>query len=171
MRFHAWLIGLTVLGVATVATPAMAQLDNRPFQFRDSGGVGMSTAGRQAILNQKILGQTPDNLVRRNGVLLDVVEGRGGEALARAPGGGAFLPNARPEGFRFRGAAVGVFNTFFMRGGGGTGGYVPAASRTSYSLTGWTAGVVSDGYDAGPQGATTSAVVAAWTRQVQFLQR
>jgi len=171
MHFRNWLIGLAMAGVGITSTPALAQLDNRPFQFRNSeaGRVGMSTAGRQAILNQEILGRTPDNLVRRNGVLVDVVEGRGGEAQVRVPGGGAFLPNARPDGFRYRGAAVGVFNTFFMTGG--SGGYVPAASGMSHSVTGWTAAVVSDGYDAGPPGNETSSVIAAWTRQVRFLQR
>lgn len=165
------LFGLAILGAALVASPAMAQLDNRPFQFRGSGdgGVGMSTAGRQAILNQELTGRTPDNLVRRDGVLVDVVEGPGGEAIVRTPGGGAFRPSARPQGFRARGASVGVFNSFFLRGS--SGGYVPASYRTSHSVTGWTAGVVSDGYDVGPSGGTTSSVIAAWTRQVQFLQR
>lgn len=169
MHCRLWLIGLALLGATTAATPAMAQLDNRPFQFRDSGGVGMSTAGRQAILNQEITGRTPDNLVRRGGVLIDVVEGPGGEALARTPGGGSFRPDLRPQGFRMRGAAVGVFNNFFLRGN--SGGYVPASAWSTQSVTGWTAGVVSDGYDRGPNGATTSTVIAAWTQQVRYLQR
>jgi hypothetical protein len=176
MRRHSltiWTPALALLAgaaIATAAPPAVAQLDNRPFQFRNSGGMGMSTAGRQAILEQELFDRTPDNLVRRGGVLVDVVEGPGGEALVRSQAR-PFIPDARPSRNR-GGAAAGVFNAFFTlgAGGGGTASYSPAAYRTTGAVTSWTAAVVSDGgYGGGGGGDRTSAVIGAWTQQVSLL--
>lgn len=151
------------------AAPAAAQLDNRPFQFSRSGnsGVGMSAAGRQAIIEQELFDRTPDNLLRRNGVLVDVVEGPGGEALVRSQSG-AFIPQSRATGFRAYGARVGVFNSFFFTGSRSGGTAVPAAYRTAASLTGWTSAVGGASYQPGPDNSTSS-VIAAWTQQVVTL--
>ena len=64
MRFHlavAMVVGaMAMLHVAS----AEAQLNNQPFSFGSGGGgIGMSTAGRQAILNQQLFGSTPDNIL------------------------------------------------------------------------------------------------------------
>lgn len=176
MRRHAlngWSPALALLAGAALlvaAQPAAAQLDNRPFSFSNSGpsgGLGMSTAGRQAILEQELFDRTPDNLVRRGGVLVDVVEGPGNEALVRSQGG-AFIPDARPSRNR-GGAAVGVFNAFFAFGSGGGGGYTPAAFRTTGAVTSWTSAVVSGGYGGPAGGDRTSSVIGAWTQQVSLL--
>lgn len=92
--------------VATVlflggATNAHAQAGNLPYQ---SGGVGLSFGGRQAILNAKLLNSRPKNLVRgSDGSLLDVSR-RGSQAFLRSPETGAILPGGSPR----RGWATGL---------------------------------------------------------------
>ncbi|MBP7063141.1 hypothetical protein [Ferrovibrio sp.] len=80
---------------------AHAQAGNLPYQ---AGGAGISTGARQAILNARLLGNRPANLVRDGaGGLLDVSR-RGNQAFLSSPGNGAFLPGARPG----RGWAAGL---------------------------------------------------------------
>lgn len=75
------------------ATAAQAQAGNLPYQ---SGGAGISTGARQAILNARLLGSTPRNLVRGpDGSLLDVSR-RGSQAFLRSPETGAILPGGSP---------------------------------------------------------------------------
>ena len=85
---------------------AEAQLNNRPFSFgggggfSGGGGIGMSTAGRQAILNQQLFGSTPDNILRsRFGLtLLNVTRGDNGLAVApHDPGRRDHSPIPRPQ--------------------------------------------------------------------------
>ena len=65
---------LTVL----VATHASAQMNNRPFSFSGGGsGLGMSKAGQQAILLQKLEGRTPDNIIRGANGLITIERRRG----------------------------------------------------------------------------------------------
>lgn len=172
MRLHHLLAGLCAGALLMTSQPAMSQMDNRPFQFRQSGGLGMSTGGRQAILQEKLRNQRPDNLVRRNGVLVDVVEGPGGAAIVQNQGA-AFVPNARRGGFRADGAAVGVFNPFFRNGGGGSSGAspaIPAMYHSSTALTGWTHAVASESHMPSVASNATSSVIAAWTQQVYLLR-
>ncbi len=110
--FTALIIVLAMIG------SARAQMDNKPFSFRNSpgGGPGMSTGGRQAILNEKIFGSSPRNLQRGpDGRLLDVTRGPRRSAIVSFEGDGGFIPRFR--GTSFRGdnpfMQVGIFNGFF----------------------------------------------------------
>lgn len=105
------------------ATPAAAQMSNKPFSFSTPGanGVGMSTAARQAILAEQVFGFVPRSRV--------VLRGPSGEAFGvfRGPGrsaivtdsGGAFVPGYRRPLFS-EGLSAGVFNAYFAPRGGGT---------------------------------------------------
>jgi hypothetical protein len=78
----------------SIALPASSQINNKPYAFPNSsnGGVGMSQAGRQAILNQQIRNLTPGNLARGpSGELLDVIEGPHRSAFVTQTGTNAFI--------------------------------------------------------------------------------
>lgn len=83
------------LGFALLSsTPVLAQT-NMPYQPGRSG-VGLSLGYRQAILNDKLLGSRPSNLIRGpSGELLDV-QRRGSQVFLRDPNSGSYLPGARP---------------------------------------------------------------------------
>lgn len=99
---------------------AEAQLNNRPFSFgTPDGSPGMSFAGRQAIINQKLQGATPDNLLRGpGGSLVSVEKGPGGVAIVQ-DSSGAPLPGFRGTSWRNPGDFAGSFNGFFVPGDGG----------------------------------------------------
>ena len=115
----------TVLQVALLLLPlsllphssAEAQLNNRPYSFRTPGGSsGMSFGARQAIIDQKLLGAQPDNLMRGpGGALVSVEKGPGGVAVVRDYSG-APLPGFRGESWRNAGDFAGSFNGFFIPG-------------------------------------------------------
>lgn len=112
--YHAAIITTVIV---TSAGAAFAQMDNKPFSFnkRGSDGVGMSNAGRQAIIEEKIFDSTPDNLQRDSGgYLLDVTKGPGGTALVTRQNG-TFLPGYSGTDFRDDNPfmRVGAFNPFF----------------------------------------------------------
>lgn len=102
--------------LTSAANYARAQMDNRPFSFKNSpGGLGMSQGGRQAIIGEKIQGSTPDTLVRGpDGLLLDVIEGPGDSVIVSRQGGG-FVPGYHGSDFRGgnTGMQAGIFNLFF----------------------------------------------------------
>ena len=137
----------SLLGQASLSH---AQLDNKPFSFKGTpdGGVGMSIGGQQAILNDKILGVRPDNLLRNSsGVLLDVSRGPGHSAIVSREGGGGFLPQYK--GTSFRGdnldMSVGVFNSFFSPNRGKASGSTLASFYSGSVVNTWTARIVSGG--------------------------
>ncbi len=67
--------GAAVLVAVLAAAPAWAQWNNQPYSYRAGGGVGMSTAYRQAYIDQQISGNRPRNLLRApDGSLLSVTE-------------------------------------------------------------------------------------------------
>jgi len=77
--------GAAALAVALSAMPAWAQWNNQPYSFRAGGGVGMSTAYRQAYIDQQISGNRPRNLLRgSDGSLLTVTEHHG-QAFVSTP--------------------------------------------------------------------------------------
>ncbi|MEQ8393544.1 hypothetical protein [Thalassobaculum sp.] len=81
-------------------SPSHAQLNNQPYQpFAARAGFGMSTAYRQALLNQKLRGQRPDNLARSaSGALLEISRfGGRAPAFVSVPSD-AFLPGAGRQG-------------------------------------------------------------------------
>ncbi|NIA71789.1 hypothetical protein HBA54_24645 [Pelagibius litoralis] len=162
---------VAVVAAAGAAPEAEAQWNNKPFSF-GGGGAGMSFAGRQAILQQEILGLTPDNLRRgSNGALVDVSEGPGSTAIVNAQAA-AFLPGAAGRGSSFRRSpadGAGVFNPFFAPKGGG-GSSTPSfltSLKTSATIASWT-NMVTAGSSRGAvviyPGSGSS--IDAWTAQV-----
>lgn len=166
---------LAVAAVAATATvlaglpaPAAAQLDNRPYQFRGDGSGGMSNAGRQTILRQKLYDETPSNLVRGPGDrLLQVDKGPGGTPVVSEQGG-EVIPGYRGRSAfrRDAGMEVGVFNAFFrsVPGNRDAGLFFSGGAATRLSITGWTL-LVSDG-TAGVAPTNGYSSVESWTTQV-----
>lgn len=77
--------GVAAMAAALAAAPAWAQWNNEPYSYRSGGSSGMSTAYRQAYLDQQITGNRPRNLVRgADGSLLSVVE-QDGQAFLTTP--------------------------------------------------------------------------------------
>ena len=146
---------LTVL----VATHASAQMNNRPFSFGGGGsGLGMSKAGQQAILLQKLEGRTPDNIIRGADGLITIERRRGNNAIAFGPDG-ATIPRFRGRNTATVGG-VGIFNPFFLGGSRRNYGSIGLASRhTSNQISGWTNMVNGGGYRGGGS-------IDAWTSMV-----
>lgn len=144
-------LGLMAFGL--FSTQAHAQLNNKPFSFKGTpdGGVGMSIGGQQALINQKILGTTPDNLLRdAGGKLLDVTKGPGGAAIVSKEGNGGFLP--KYKGTSFKGTnlniSVGVFNAYFSPrtlSGGVSRSATYENLHSGAVINSWTARVTSGG--------------------------
>ena len=103
--------------ISATAGFAYAQLNNKPYAFRNApGGLGMSQAGKQAIINEKILNRTPDNLMRGpDGYLLDVIKGPGNVVIVQREGNGGFIPGYRGTDFRGGNSDMqaGVYNLYF----------------------------------------------------------
>lgn len=158
----------TALVLSALQGAAVAQMDNRPFSFKNSpaGGVGMSVGGREAILNDKLFGAQPRNLVRdQNGALLEIVEGPGNTAIARMPGTEMLIPSYR--GTSFTGGnpamAVGIFNGFFVPRPADQEFCCNAANLSGAAVSTWTARVVSGGVGVSYNG---DSLVDIWTGQV-----
>lgn len=160
---------LAALSAGAVGS-ASAQLDNRPYEFRGGASVGMSQGGREAILREKLYGETPDNLIRdRSGRLLQLQEGPGNSAIV-SDRGGQLLPGyrgssaLRPE----LGRQVGVFNPFFFGVGRSAvssySAFYVGGAGSRVSIARWT-DMVTDG---GPSGMVSSgpSPVDSWTSQV-----
>lgn len=131
------------------ATDSYAQLNNAPYSFKYSGGgMGMSSAGKEALIGQKLLGSTPDNLVRGvDGSLLNIQRGPGDVAIVSTPGG-QYLPQFK--GTSFRGSntdiSVGTFNAYFSPSGNTGSGYMPLVQgHSSATVSTWTGRVTSNG--------------------------
>lgn len=160
---------VAVCGMLIVsATPSShAQMSNRPFAFNTggSGSVGMSPAGRQAILGKELFGATPDVLLRSpdGRLLVGPVRGPGRSAIVFSPDGQS-LPGYRRD-FRNgrRGLSAGAFNAFFIpRNSNRNRGYVPTAAPADALVNTWTARVLSNtGIQYGPP-----SVVGFWTGAV-----
>jgi hypothetical protein len=135
------LTGVLVVAVSLflVTAEASAQMNNKPFSFGSGGSsLGMSSAARQAILNKKLTGQTPDNIMRGpGGALITITKGPGSNAIATGQDGVTL------QGYHGRGLAlsggVGIFNPYFL---GSTsqrsGGYTIASRLTGNAIAGWT---------------------------------
>lgn len=136
----AW--GVGVAAVAVMAAPAWAQWNNEPYSYRSGGSsLGMSTAYRQAYLDQQISGNRPRNLIRApDGSLLSVVE-KDRQAFLVTP-----QPNYRVNR---TGSAAGI--TF------GVGGIGVASA-----VDGWTGTGMATGAGRGP--------IDGWVAQLDTLQ-
>lgn len=144
--------------VALFATDAMAQMNNRPYSFGGGPSLGMSNAGKQAILQQKLDGSTPDNIRKSASGLITITRGPGNNAIARGADG-ATIPGFKGTSRAVLGG-VGIFNQYF-RGSSGRSGTLSFASRhTSNAISGWTSMVSgSSRYRGGNS-------VDAWTSQI-----
>lgn len=144
---------LTFMGVLVVAVSlflvtaeASAQMSNKPFSFSNGGSsLGMSSAARQAILNQKLTGATPDHITRGpGGALVTITRGPSNTAIATGQDGVVL------QGYRGRGTAlsgqVGIFNPYFLGNSSQRSGAYTLASRlTGNAIAGWTSMVGAGG--------------------------
>lgn len=112
---------IVMLGLATAAGGLFASggaqaqgVGNQPFRFGGGGisvgvglgggggGIGMSTAYRQAILNQELRNSTPSTLLRdRSGALVTVERGPSGQAFVSAPAQPYLVQSFRPTGLGY----------------------------------------------------------------------
>lgn len=132
---------LSLVAAMLIATLALsggaahAQAGNLPYQ---SGGAGISSGARQAIMNARLLGSRPSNLVRDgNGGLLDVSR-RGNQAFLYSPGDGAFLPGARPGRGWATGLGTGLGWGLFAANGG-LASYYGRSNHPADSMMQWIA--------------------------------
>lgn len=130
--------GVVAMVAALVAPPAWAQWNNQPYSPRSGGGVGMSTAYRQAYIDQQISGNRPRNLVRAaDGSLASVVE----------KDGQAFLVTPQPNYLINRGGSAagisigigGIGLTSSVDGWTGMGVALPAPGTGRAPIDGWVA--------------------------------
>jgi hypothetical protein len=145
-------------------SPAHAQMSNKPYSFQGSGwgGLGMSSAGKQVIMEKK-LGRKFDNIIKGpNGELLTVEKGPGGIAVVTGPDGQIF-PSYRGRGFA-RGMTAGDFNSFFVKPGRYHNLHVDDDTSTKATIESWTGTV--HGY---PNVYSRSSV-DQWTSLVYFLR-
>jgi hypothetical protein len=159
---RSWLTGLAAVAASFLifAGNASAQMSSNPYSFGGGPALGMSNAARQAILNKKLTGVTPDHIMRgANGTLIEITKGPGNTAIARGADG-VVIP-----GYHGRGGAVsgevGVFNPYF-RGYttqyNGTSTF--ASGITSNSIAGWTSMVF------GGPGVAGGSSIDAWLSMI-----
>jgi hypothetical protein len=134
----------------SIALPASSQINNKPYAFPNSsnGGVGMSQAGRQAILNQQIRNLTPGNLARGpSGELLDVIEGPHRSAFVSQTGTSAFIAGYKGTSYKGQNSdlGAGVFNSFFSPRSYKSSGINFVQYHSGSLVNTWTARVVSGG--------------------------
>jgi hypothetical protein len=159
-------IQLVLVAVAfTMLSPApsSAQMGTQPFSFGSGGsGLGISEAGKAAIINQKVLGLTPPVLLKDEfGRPLGVVQGPGGIPVVTGPAG-ELLPGYRGRGWKHSNAvAAGVFNEFFVTGPKSNAPYI-AGSTSGQMVDAWT-----DAVYGAPAGYGNS--VDQWTAMAHYL--
>lgn len=158
---------------AVTAGTAAAQMNNRPYAFKNSpgGGVGMSIGGRQAIINEKLFRETPDNLQRGSGgFLVDVIEGPGHSAIVFQHGTTSALPGFHGSDFRGDNELMqaGAFNPYFIHGYNGSdlADYSYAQYQTAAMINSWTMSVVP-----GAGAYMGNNPVDSWTLFVTFLNK
>ncbi len=152
--------GFLVFAVSMMlmSAEASAQMNNKPFSFSNGGGssLGMSAAGRQAILNQQLTGATPDNIMRGpGGALLQITSGPSSMAIATGQDGVVLQGYHGRSGLLTGGA--GFFNPFFYPHTGQGMTYNVASQFTSNAIAGWTSMV------SGRPVTTGGSSIDAWT--------
>jgi hypothetical protein len=152
----------TLTALAAAASPAEAQMSSQPFSFGSvvngpiaggSGGAGMSSAGRQAIINEKLFGARPRAiLVGPSGDILTVDRGPGNIAVVRETQN-AVIP-------QYRGSRLGLFGLASTLSGRSYGiGFGNASIDLWVSMVG-------DAATAMPSASRTSQVIDAWAASV-----
>lgn len=151
-----------ILGFAVslmlMAADASAQMSNKPFSFGNGGGssLGMSTAAKQAILNKKLTGATPDNIMRGpDGSLIEITSGPNNIAIATGQDG-VVLQGYHGRSGILTGAA-GLFNPYFYGNADKGPAYTIASQLTGNAIAGWT-GMVS-----GRPVISSGSSIDAWT--------
>ena len=164
------IMAITVL-VFILPKKNFAQLDNRPFSFSYSpqGGVGMSNAGREAILNQQLFGLTPKNLYRdQNGALLDIMKAPGDLATVRSPVTGDIISGYHGPTLADQNPMMtaGAFNNFFVPGAE-TNACCAFQDTPNSTVSTWTSRVISND----PSMLYNNAgLVDTWTAQASLLK-
>lgn len=156
--------------------PASAQLNNKPFSFNTGdGGIGMSTAARQALINQQLFNATPDNIMRAaDGSLLTITRNSsGGRVPIVTSASGEIIP-------QFRGRSLDIGGLYFENVGTGSGDggqlLLGFGSSSGITVNSWTFRLVAattgggypslgGGYGFGGSGNA----INAWTSQVYGL--
>ncbi len=159
---------LIAFGVAGAPQHASAQLNNKPFSFNTpDGGVGMSTAGRQAMILDQVYNIRPDNLLRDpQGNLGTVEQGPGGSVVFRNSGG-TVLPGFKGSSWRGPGDFAGSFNAFFVPGTGSGLPYYRYSTSAADTIGGWTSQLD----DRGRYFGGTATPIDSWTAMVGMLAR
>jgi hypothetical protein len=155
---------------------AEAQLNNKPFSFGTAdGGIGMSTAARQAIINQQLFGVTPDHIMKgADGSLLTITRnGDSDHVPVVTTASGEIIPQFRGRGLDLGGLLLEGSGT-----GSGDGGQLLLGygSSSGITVTSWTFRLVAattgggypsfgGGYGFGGSGQS----VNTWTAQVNGL--
>jgi hypothetical protein len=154
--------GFLVFAVSLMlmAAEASAQMNNKPFSFSNGGGggssLGMSAAGRQAILNQQLTGATPDNIMRGpGGALIEITSGPNNMAIATGQDGVVLQGYHGRSGLLTGGA--GLFNPYFYANTDRGTAYAVASQFTSNAIAGWTSMV------SGRPVTTGGSSIDAWT--------
>lgn len=168
------LMAAAVFSAVTIGT-AHAQLDNKPFSFKNApgGGVGMSIGGRQAIINEKLFDATPDNLQRApDGSLLDVTEGPGKSAIIFRHGTDSVIPGYKGTSFRGNNdlMQVGIFNPYFAPDYNSTTlpGIAYSHLYTTSTISSWTGSVSPESHAFMSRGGSP---VDRWTMFVNSMNR
>ncbi|MFC4235842.1 hypothetical protein ACFOY8_11415 [Thalassospira xianhensis] len=127
---------MTFVFVLMWAQQGHAQFNNKPYSFNTpTGSPGMSTAGRQAMLNDQLFDIRPRNMLRaENGDLLSIEKSKGGSAIV-TDSSGNILPGYR--GIRVFDVNVyaGAFNSYFTLNG--ADGRVSYGGYNNDTITGW----------------------------------
>jgi hypothetical protein len=154
---------LVAIAFALLApAPSQAQMSTQPFSFGGSG-LGMSAAGKTAIVNQHINNIVPPVLLKDEfGRPLGVTPGPGGVPIVTGPAG-ELLPGYRGRSWRESELAMGagVFNEFFVTGPKSDAPFI-AASSSGRTVDAWT-----DAVHGAPSGYGNS--VDQWTAMAYYL--
>lgn len=163
-----------LLVVASSTFVANAQLNNKPFSFKGTpdGGVGISSAGKQAIINYENFNIKPGTILRGNGgALLNVTEGLGSSVIVTPQGSSTIIPSY--SGTSWKGnnesaMSAGSFNAYFISGADSGSGsstilYSPYYASSSDTVSTWTSRVATNGY---PASYSPGSVVDKWTSMV-----
>lgn len=158
---RAWIVMGTMALAIFFAPGANAQMTNKPYGF--PGGSGISEAGEQAILNQKLFGITPRAVIRTDdGRLLTIERGPGGVPIVTTASG-EVLAGVKARSFRHR-MAAGQFNSFFVKTDTTSYPDYQEPNSTHVTIDSWTSGVL-----AGRPITYGGGSVDQWTSMVYYL--
>ncbi len=138
MRFRLAMAAVLAATALLHFAPAEAQMNNQPFSFNTSdGGVGMSTAARQALINQQLFNATPDNIMKGpDGSLITLTQSDRSDRIAIATTqSGEIIPQFRGRGLDLGGLLLESSGT-----GSGDGGQLLLGfgSSSGITVTNWT---------------------------------